>query len=202
MNTKRQTIWLVSMLSLMVVLSAYYLFTQDASSPELLTDNTQLEQTVGQGATEAAGSGIVVDEVQQGADNGVSEADKEVLEQYEQGGVATSVFADIQQKRTQDNNEELDKLMADIANTQVDKEKSTEAAKQLSLLEEKNVKLTELEEQLMQNYESAIVDEENNVYKVVVASEKLEKNQAADIVDLVMKKMEINADQVSVQFVP
>ncbi|SFE93201.1 stage III sporulation protein AH [Paenibacillus algorifonticola] len=202
MNTKRQTIWLVSMLSLMVVLSAYYLFTQDASSPELLTDNSQLEQTVGQGATEAAGSGIVVDEVQQGADNGVSEADKEVLEQYEQGSPATSVFADIQEKRTQENNEELDKLMADIANTQVDKEKSTEAAKQLSLLEEKNVKLTELEEQLMQNYESAIVDEENNVYKVVVASEKLEKNQAADIVDLVMKKMEINADQVSVQFVP
>ena len=121
MNTKRQTIWLVSMLSLMVVLSAYYLFTQDASSPDLLTDNTKLEQTAGQGATEAAGSGIVVDEVQQGADNGVSEADKEVLEQYEQGGVATSVFADIQQKRTQDNNEELDKLMADIANTQVKK---------------------------------------------------------------------------------
>ncbi|KQO17504.1 SpoIIIAH-like family protein [Paenibacillus sp. Leaf72] len=202
MNTKRQTIWLVSMLSLMVVLSAYYLFTQDASSPDLLTDNSQLEQTVGQGATEAAGSGIVVDEVQQGADNGVSETDKEVLEQYEQGGAATSVFADIQEKRTQENNEELDKLMADIANTQVDKEKSTEAAKQLSMLEEKNVKLTELEEQLMQNYESAIVDEENNVYKVVVASEKLEKNQAADIVDLVMKKMEINADQVSVQFVP
>ncbi|MGG4143013.1 SpoIIIAH-like family protein [Paenibacillus algorifonticola] len=202
MNTKRQTIWLVSMLSLMVVLSAYYLFTQDASSPDLLTDNSQLEQTVKQGATEAAGNGIVVDEVQQGADNGVSEADKEVLEQYEQGAPATSVFADIQEKRTQENNEELDKLMADIANTQVDKEKSTEAAKQLSMLEEKNVKLTELEEQLMQNYESAIVDEENNVYKVVVASEKLEKNQAADIVDLVMKKMEINADQVSVQFVP
>ncbi|WP_338551839.1 SpoIIIAH-like family protein [Paenibacillus sp. KS-LC4] len=202
MNTKRQTIWLVSMLSLMVVLSAYYLFTQDASSPDLLTDNTQQERAVTQGATEAAGSGIVVDEVQHGADNGLSAADKEVLEQYEQGGAATSVFADIQQKRTQENNEELDKLMADIANTQVDKEKSTEAAKQLSMLEEKNVKLTELEEQLMQNYESAIVDEENNVYKVVVASEKLEKNQAADIVDLVMKKMEINADQVSVQFVP
>ncbi|UUZ79562.1 SpoIIIAH-like family protein [Paenibacillus sp. P26] len=29
MNNKRQTIWLVSMLSLMVVLSAYYLFTED-----------------------------------------------------------------------------------------------------------------------------------------------------------------------------
>ncbi|MFU1794725.1 SpoIIIAH-like family protein [Paenibacillus azoreducens] len=30
MNSKRQTIWLVSMLSLMVVLSAYYLFTDDS----------------------------------------------------------------------------------------------------------------------------------------------------------------------------
>lgn len=32
MNTKRQTIWLVSMLSLMVVLSAYYLFTEDVNN--------------------------------------------------------------------------------------------------------------------------------------------------------------------------
>lgn len=30
MKSKRQTIWLVSMLSLMVILSAYYLFTEDA----------------------------------------------------------------------------------------------------------------------------------------------------------------------------
>ena len=30
MNNKRQTIWLVSMLSLMVILSAYYLFTEDS----------------------------------------------------------------------------------------------------------------------------------------------------------------------------
>ncbi|TDF99237.1 SpoIIIAH-like family protein [Paenibacillus piri] len=32
MNSKRQTIWLVSMLSLMVVLSAYYLFTEDVNN--------------------------------------------------------------------------------------------------------------------------------------------------------------------------
>ena len=31
MNAKRQTIWLVSMLSLMVILSAYYLFTEDVN---------------------------------------------------------------------------------------------------------------------------------------------------------------------------
>jgi stage III sporulation protein AH len=48
MNTKRQTIWLVSMLSLMVVLSAYYLFTEDVSKLEFTT--------TGSTATGAAGS--------------------------------------------------------------------------------------------------------------------------------------------------
>lgn len=45
MNSKRQTIWLVSMLSLMVVLSAYYLFTEDVSKLKTAADPTQAEQT-------------------------------------------------------------------------------------------------------------------------------------------------------------
>lgn len=38
MNSKRQTIWLVSMLGLMVVLSAYYLFTDNAGELETAGD--------------------------------------------------------------------------------------------------------------------------------------------------------------------
>lgn len=46
MNAKRQTIWLVSMLSLMVVMSAYYLFTEEASSPAQETvDYVRIGQT-------------------------------------------------------------------------------------------------------------------------------------------------------------
>ncbi|MBP1989045.1 SpoIIIAH-like family protein [Paenibacillus eucommiae] len=40
MNAKRQTIWLVSMLTLMVVLSAYYLFTEDVSKIDLAVGET------------------------------------------------------------------------------------------------------------------------------------------------------------------
>ncbi|GFZ98998.1 hypothetical protein GCM10008018_51430 [Paenibacillus marchantiophytorum] len=40
MNAKRQTIWLVSMLSLMVVLSAYYLFTEDVNKLDLAASST------------------------------------------------------------------------------------------------------------------------------------------------------------------
>lgn len=41
MNNKRQTIWLVSMLSLMVVLSAYYLFTEDSGSSKTPVADSQ-----------------------------------------------------------------------------------------------------------------------------------------------------------------
>ncbi|MDI4645356.1 SpoIIIAH-like family protein [Cohnella hashimotonis] len=52
MNNKRQTIWLVSMLSLMVILSAYYLFTEDVTQP----DRTAQEQKLGTDATGVTGS--------------------------------------------------------------------------------------------------------------------------------------------------
>ncbi|WP_301292385.1 SpoIIIAH-like family protein [Paenibacillus tyrfis] len=52
MNSKRQTIWLVSMLSLMVVLSAYYLFTEDVGNVEV-TGTTPKEMTISAGQTDA-----------------------------------------------------------------------------------------------------------------------------------------------------
>lgn len=52
MNTKRQTVWLVSMLSLMVVLSAYYLFTDTPSSNQVTTDSTKINEVNLLNATE------------------------------------------------------------------------------------------------------------------------------------------------------
>lgn len=47
MNAKRQTIWLVSMLSLMVVLSAYYLFTEDSGKLDLTTASGNINSSAG-----------------------------------------------------------------------------------------------------------------------------------------------------------
>ncbi|WP_379128802.1 SpoIIIAH-like family protein [Paenibacillus sp. sgz500958] len=69
MNGKRQTIWLVSMLSLMVVLSAYYLFTEDsgASIPKETAGSIQVENGVKDAANNDIPSvgdeGVVVNEV-------------------------------------------------------------------------------------------------------------------------------------------
>lgn len=69
MNGKRQTIWLVSMLSLMVVLSAYYLFTEDSgmSAPTETAGSIQvkgnLQDSAGVTFPTVGNEGVVVNEV-------------------------------------------------------------------------------------------------------------------------------------------
>ncbi|MWV45040.1 10-formyltetrahydrofolate dehydrogenase [Paenibacillus sp. HJL G12] len=57
MNNKRQTIWLVSMLSLMVVLSAYYLFTGDSGSSKTPVADSQQVGTEDKSAAKESASG-------------------------------------------------------------------------------------------------------------------------------------------------
>ncbi|MEK4437075.1 SpoIIIAH-like family protein [Paenibacillus sp. FSL K6-2862] len=69
MNNKRQTVWLVSMLSLMVILSAYYLFTEDSGPVNVPVAESQQVDGINQGEVkETAGildptEGLVVNEV-------------------------------------------------------------------------------------------------------------------------------------------
>ncbi|MFF2887703.1 SpoIIIAH-like family protein [Paenibacillus sp. NPDC057967] len=202
MNTKRQTIWLVSMLSLMVVLSAYYLFTQDLNDADKLSS-----EKPGENVTEVAGGDkgqFVVDEVQQGDSDGISLANKKILEQIEREGYAQgSIFSDLLAKREQQYSQEENRIMtvlADVSN--ISSEDSAVAATELAQLEEKNSRITALESELMKQYEIALVSQENDRYKVVVTSEKLEKKEAASIIDQVMTVMEVSPNQVSVQYVP
>jgi stage III sporulation protein AH len=205
MNTKRQTVWLVSMLSLMVVLSAYYLFTQDVETPEVLTDGTQTEQAA-QNATEAAtnGDAVVVNEVEQPTDGAVlSEADKEALNLVEEQGLAAGgLFSELLAKREMKNTEEENRIMAAIAETPTKDQESVAAIAELDMLEEKYSKLTGIEAELQKQFENVVIDEANDKYNVVVSSETLEKEQAAEIIKLVMSTLEVGADQVSVRYIP
>ncbi|MGO4372912.1 SpoIIIAH-like family protein [Paenibacillus sp. 2TAB19] len=205
MNTKRQTVWLVSMLSLMVVLSAYYLFTQDVESPDLVTDNTQTEQG-GKNATEVStdGNELVIDDVQQPSDDSLlTDAEKAALEQVEaQGYTDGGIFSELTAKQDQQKVEETDKALAAVGNVLTNPDEGQEAAGQLESVEAKYAKISELQEELQKQYEMVVIDEENDKYNVVVSSEKLERSEAAAIMELVMTKLELKADQISVQYEP
>lgn len=284
MNGKRQTIWLVSMLSLMVVLSAYYLFTEDsgASIPKDTAGTIQVDSV--RGTTDAAlptvgDNGLVVNEVIiEGdviADAGVTddisdvvitdestttavteestedkasnvETDKTatetsvqdtttqdkttqdtttqepakkdtaattdkapvkddaaILDEVESQSVSTSsMFTNYLYEREQKNLKDYNDLLAMINDMDKTPADNAVASEQLRNLEEKESKITGIEEQLQQKYGEAIVKEEvGDSYKVVVLSDKLDVKQAVGIVDLVMKELSVSQDKISVQYV-
>jgi len=296
MNGKRQTIWLVSMLSLMVVLSAYYLFTEDsgASVPKDTAGTMQvdsLKKDIANAALPTVGDkGIVVNEVvNQGdvvADDGVvdkasgttatddsaattttddsattavkddssksaansgnsektstdtaakdssktsdtvakdtaakdtttkdtaatttsktpAKNDKEILDEVASQSVsASSMFTNYLYEREQKNLKSQQDLLALINDMEKTPADNAVAQEQLLNLEEKESKITGIEEQLQQKYGEAIVKEEaGDSYKVVVLSDKLDVKQAVSIVDLVMKELSVSQDKVSVQYV-
>ncbi|MBB6022866.1 stage III sporulation protein AH [Paenibacillus sp. JGP012] len=273
MNNKRQTIWLVSMLSLMVILSAYYLFTEDSGPVNPPVADSQQVDGMKQGeAKETAGimdptEGLVINEVvnggqvtddagaadpagnaagaegqeagntektpagEQGAAEGESgkkseateekgtiatpetegktegnaaKTDEEVLKEMEQQNTAVSAssqFQNYQWQREESNNrlyEELATVAGDLSKTPEENAKATE---QIRALEDKQAKITGIEETLSQQYANAIVQEEADKYKVVVLSDKLDVKQAVSIVDLVMKELSVSQNKISVQYV-
>ncbi|MEK5398458.1 SpoIIIAH-like family protein [Paenibacillus sp. FSL K6-2859] len=295
MNGKRQTIWLVSMLSLMVVLSAYYLFTEDsgASVPKDTAGTMQVDslkkdtanaalptvgdkgivvnEVVSQGdvvadegvvdsassikaaddsattaTTDDSATTAVKDDSSKAADSGNSEKastdtaakdssktsetaakdtvtkdtaakdtaatttsktpaknDKEILDEVASQSVsASSMFTNYLYEREQKNLKSQQDLLALINDMEKTPADNAVAQEQLLNLEEKESKITGIEEQLQQKYGEAIVKEEaGDSYKVVVLSEKLDVKQAVSIVDLVMKELSVSQDKVSVQYV-
>lgn len=278
MNGKRQTIWLVSMLSLMVVLSAYYLFTEDsgASIPKDTAGTMQVDSVKGADAAlpTVGDNGLVVNEVvSQGdvvADAGVtdetsgdvitgdstaavvtdtkgsSDSDKTATDTSSQDTTAkdttakdttdkdtttkdaaattdkapvkddaaildevasqsvsaSSMFNNYLYEREQKNLKNQNDLLALINDMDKTPADNAVASEQLRNLEEKESKITGIEELLQQKYGEAIVKEEaGDSYKVVVLSDKLDVKQAVGIVDLVMKELSVTQDKISVQYV-
>lgn len=226
MNTKRQTVWLVSMLSLMVVLSAYYLFTEDVNELDLATQ-------------QAAGSEIKVDAVTTGtapktdtvdgkaaadkaaadqanasamppADkattapvaSGAKKTDEEVIKQV--STVATSgndYFAGLHMKRTEEFSKQMEKWLTIQTDSKKSNDEVTLAMNEIQKLQDLDEKVTSIEDYLAKDFKNAIVLQESGKWKVVVQTAKLEKSQGVSIVDYVMNELNVTPDKVTIQYV-
>ncbi|CAH0118598.1 Stage III sporulation protein AH [Paenibacillus sp. CECT 9249] len=210
MNSKRQTIWLVSMLSIMVILSAYYLFTDPSGSKESnqLADGTQLtnDMIMPNGTDNGNGANdVIVDEVldpnaDPTSEPSESKSDQDVLKQMEnQGASSKDYITKLQMNRNDENQkkmEELQSIVNDMEKSPADAGKATE---EMMKLEEKEQKITSVEETLQKEFGDAVITQDNDKYKVVVQSKQLEVSQAVSIIDLVMKELNVTQDKVSVQ---
>lgn len=129
--------------------------------------------------------------------------DKEILDEVASQSVsASSMFTNYLYEREQKNLKSQQDLLALINDMEKTPADNAVAQEQLLNLEEKESKITGIEEKLQQKYGEAIVKEEaGDSYKVVVLSDKLDVKQAVSIVDLVMKELSVSQDKVSVQYV-
>ncbi|WP_110932353.1 SpoIIIAH-like family protein [Paenibacillus bouchesdurhonensis] len=257
MKSKRQTIWLVSMLSLMVILSAYYLFTEDSATNKPKTADGKQVTTMEQAATQEtiieggalSDDDIIVTEVtaeddavkdmlnseeqpaldsestdaskqqaeineKTGQDGQKSEQpeaadqasesvkDEDVLKKLEsEGTLSRDYLTAYQMDRAEQNTRKHEQLMQTMNDDKKSLDEAAMAQQQLSALEEKEAKITDIEERLQQQYANAVVTEDNDSYRVVVISEKLQVKEAVSIVDMVIKELGVSQDKVQVQYV-
>jgi stage III sporulation protein AH len=244
MNTKRQTIWLVSMLSLMVILSAYYLFTDNVDELETTSGMEDTEQmvtmdevSVGENLTDEQLSMGSWEDIEVAMDNDEADPmdtkseqiasksdqitsksdqisvssdqakavkpDKEVIEHVQAGAKSgEEYFSALLIKR----NEALANDTERLLGITVDPEKSdaelVKAQEQLDAIEDMQYKISDLEDQLMQDYENVVITEEKGKWKAVVQADKIERSQAVSIMDLMIQNLGITPNKIAgVQFV-
>ncbi|MEC0105304.1 SpoIIIAH-like family protein [Paenibacillus thiaminolyticus] len=71
----------------------------------------------------------------------------------------------------------------------------------MNQLEEREVKISNLESELQKDYNSAVITQNDDRFTVVVQSNKMEVTEAVDIISKMMKELNITQDKVSVQYV-
>lgn len=186
------------MLGLMVVLSAYYLFTDHADDLNV-ADGPYID--VQMDANDD--SGYRSDDVLHISEGLWEEwrTDEEILQEYEaQETSAFDYFTSMHLQRMEHFAELIESQMEVINDAS-----STDSAIQMALeeysrLEDMQSRLIDVEEQLMQEFENVYLSEESGAWKVIVKADHLEASQAVSIVDLVASALDVNAASVQVQY--
>ncbi len=194
MNTRKQKIWLISMLSLMVLLSAYYLFTDDLNQ----LDDQKLAQ--GEGTT-AEDLGAAYDSQFTGGGEFLL-SDEEILAEVESLQASAHLldqFDSWQYTRDQQLKEKFDEIHGIVTDPAQPSESMAQAYEQLHQLEEQHHIIQSLEEQLMEEFANAIITpQDNGEYHVRIMAEHLEKSQAVSIIETVAEQLGISNRDVFV----
>lgn len=232
MSNKRQTVWLVSMLSLMVILSAYYLFTDNPQSAEYASD-PGVEDWAGVGGEPAGGQehGVVLEEElwedagwtrweegdaeevnpredsekeeKAGEKEGKVSREESILRKVQAGAErGDEYFAVLDMERTEQLARKAEELMDIATDPQRSSDEVGKAEAELHQLEEMQAKVSDLEDEFMQQYKNVVISETDGKWRVVVQTDNLQRSEAVTIIDKVIAHLGVKPGQIVVQFVP
>ncbi|CCU58951.1 stage III sporulation ratchet engulfment protein SpoIIIAH [Bacillus subtilis] len=214
---KKQTVWLLTMLSLVVVLSVYYIMSPESKNAVQMQSEKSASDS-GEVATEKAPakqdtkekSGT---ETEKGKEDGTkgtkdSSADKETsAEASEKGTVVTEtadddLFTTYRLDLEDARSKEREELNAIVSSDDATAKEKSEAYDKMTALSEVEGTEKQLETLIKtQGYEDALVNAEGDKINITVKSDKHSKAKATAIIDLVAKEIKTMKD-VAVTFEP
>lgn len=184
MMLKKQTVWLLTMLSLVVVLSVYYITTPEETKQEVALTGAEAEKG---------------EEAEAGKDNEKeANADEKAgvtVEEAEDGTVVSvsndDLFTAIRMKQEDIRNERKESLEDTIVSKDVSAAEKSAAKGEINAIEEAAGKEMLLETIIKsEGYDDALVRIDGQKVQVTVKAEKSSKTEANKIIQLVSSEME------------
>ena len=210
MLLKKQTVWLLTMLSLVVVLSVYYVTTPTEKQNNMATSvekedetnkaqettnnsaNGEEDASVDKAANDSKGETPVAQE-----DEGAKSTTKEVIPSVDDESFQTARL-----EITDERNRTISDLTEMMGNTELSAEERADAVQTIEEIRGLTVKETMLETLIKQmDYDAALVRADKNEVRVTVKAEELSKSAANDIIRMVASELP-TAHDVKVEFQP
>ncbi|MET1179750.1 SpoIIIAH-like family protein [Peribacillus simplex] len=192
MLLKKQTVWLLTMLSLVVVLSVYYLTAPEENA----ADMTATEQQENKAETKTENKADT---------KGENKSEKETTKNTEGSSVTIASGDEFESLRMQIEDERAklnEELTAKMGNTELSAEERDEAYAKIEQLSETKVKENIIENLIVaMDYNAALVRVDGTDVKVSVKADKQTKTEANNIIRLVRKEVS-DAQNVVVDFQP
>ncbi|GGE53836.1 SpoIIIAH-like family protein [Priestia taiwanensis] len=171
---RKQTIWLLTMLSLVIVLSVYYV-----TQPDVAPTTKQVDNKNGDKATDA----------------GNGDADVETTDN--EGFVAKRLELEQDRSRLKEN---LETAAGDTKVSAEDRSKAKDKIDELDRMGQKEQKL-EIDIKAAEGYKDVLVHADGAKVKVTVVAEKLTAEQVNKIMQLTKKELGVSAQHVTVSHV-
>ncbi|MEW5551830.1 SpoIIIAH-like family protein [Peribacillus frigoritolerans] len=195
MLLKKQTVWLLTMLSLVVVLSVYYLTAPEENAADM-TATEQMEQEENKTESKTENKTETKEE---------NKSEKETSKNTEGSSVTIASGDEFESLRMQIEDERAklnEELTAKMGNTELSAEERDEAYAKIEQLSETKVKENIIENLIVaMDYNAALVRVDGTDVKVSVKADKQTKTEANNIIRLVRKEVS-DAQNVVVDFQP
>lgn len=209
---KRQTVWLVSILSLMVVLSAYYLMTGDVNQMDAMnmnltennaavpTEDITSTTTESTQATDAAKADATKTDATQ-TDSGKQAANGSIPTPVAKAS-SSDYFDKIKMDRDNVRSMQIEDLRNITANANNSAEQIAVANSKIEAMTEAQYTESVVEETLAAQYGNAVVLTNDNTVQVVVQAESMQPSEVVKIINTVTQQMKVPASHVRVSYQP